>query len=100
MRHKMICILATLKVKKGKEELFEKIFIELSKDVREIERGNIFYQISKDRELENTYVVMEQYTDQESVDAHGKSEHFRVAGAKLAECLEGAPVIKRFDAIS
>ena len=96
----MICILATLKVKKGKEELFEKIFIELSKDVREIEKGNIFYQISKDRELENTYVVMEQYTDQESVDAHGKSEHFRVAGAKLAECLDGAPVIKRLDAIS
>ena len=96
----MICILATLKVKKGKEELFEKIFIELSKDVREIEKGNIFYQISKDRELENTYVVMEQYMDQESVDAHGKSKHFRVAGTKLAECLEGAPVIKRFDAIS
>ena len=39
----MVCILATLKVKKGKEELFEKIFVELSKNVREIEKGNIFY---------------------------------------------------------
>ena len=48
----MVCILATLKVKKGKEELFEKIFVELSKNVREIEKGNIFYQISKDREIE------------------------------------------------
>ena len=42
----MVCILATLKVKKGKEELFEKIFVELSENVREIEKGNIFYQIS------------------------------------------------------
>ena len=81
----MVCILATLKVKKGKEELFEKIFVELSKNVREIE---------------NTYIVMEQYIDQESVDAHGKSDHFRAAGAKLAECLDGAPVIKRLDSIS
>ena len=96
----MVCILATLKVKKGKEELFEKIFVELSKNVREIEKGNIFYQISKDREIENTYIVMEQYTDQESVDSHGKSEHFKMAGAKIAECLEVAPVIKRLDAVS
>ena len=81
----MVCILATLKVKKGKEELFEKIFVELSKNVREIEKGNIFYQISKDREIENTYIVMEQYIDQESVDAHGKSDHFRAAEAAEAE---------------
>jgi len=40
----MICILATLKFKKGKEELFEKTFIELSKNLRKIEKGNIFYQ--------------------------------------------------------
>ena len=96
----MICILATLKVKKGKEELFEKTFIELSKNLKKIKKGNIFYQISKDREVEDTYIVMEQYRDQESVDAHSKSNHFRVAGAKLAECLDGAPVIKRLDAIS
>ena len=95
----MVCILATLKVKKGKEELFEKIFVELSENVREIEKGNIFYQISKDREIENTYIVMEQYIDQDSVDAHGKSDHFRTASEKLAECLDGAPVIKRLDSI-
>ena len=95
----MVCILATLKVKKGKEELFEKIFVELSKNVRKIEKGNIFYQISKDREIENTYIVMEQYIAQDSVNAHGKSDHFRTASAKLAECLDGAPVIKRLDSI-
>ena len=95
----MICILATLKVKKEKEALFEKTFIELSKNVREIEKGNIFYQISKDREVANTYIVMEHYTDQESVDLHGKSDHFRDASKKLGECLDGAPIIKRLDSI-
>ena len=96
----MICILATIKVKEGKEGLFEETFINLSKEVREKEKGNIFYQISKDRDEPLTYIVMEHYIDQESVDLHGKSDHFRSAGAQLAECLDGAPLIKRLDAIS
>ena len=96
----MVCVLATLKVKEDKTEDFEKIFKNLSEDVRSNEEGNIFYQVAKDRENENTYLVLEHYKDQESVDAHGKSDHFRTAGAKLSECLDGAPVIKRLDAIS
>ena len=96
----MVCVLATLKVKEDKTEDFEKIFKNLSEDVRSNEEGNIFYQVAKDRENENTYLVLEHYKDQESVDAHGKSDHFRAAGAKLAECLDGAPVIKRLDSIT
>ena len=38
----MICILATIKVKEGKEGLFEETFINLSKEVREKEKGNAF----------------------------------------------------------
>ena len=60
----MVCILATLKVKKGKEELFENIFVELSKNVRKIDKGNIFYQISKDREIESNGVML--YIDPKS----------------------------------
>ena len=95
----MICILATIKVKEGKEGLFEETFINLSKEVREKEKGNIFYQISKDRDDPLTYIVMEHYIDQESVDLHGKSDHFRAAGPKLGECIEGRPIIKHLDAI-
>jgi quinol monooxygenase YgiN len=95
----MICILATINVKEGKEELFEETFIKLSKEVKENEKGNIFYQISKDRENPLTYIVMEHYIDQESVDLHGKSNHFRSAGPKLGECIEGKPIIKRLDAL-
>ena len=55
----MVCVLATLKVKEEKISEFEKIFIELSDQVRSNEEGNIFYQIARDREQENTYVVLE-----------------------------------------
>ncbi len=95
----MICILATIKVKEGKEGLFVETFINLSKEVRENEKGNIFYQISKDRDEPLTYIVMEHYIDQESVDLHGKSDHFRAAGPILGECIEGRPIIKHLDAI-
>ena len=95
----MICILATIKVKEGKEGLYEETFINQSKEVREKEKGNIFYQISKDRDEPLTYIVMEHYIDQESVDLHGKSDHFRAAGPKLGECIEGRPIIKHLDAI-
>ena len=95
----MICILATIKVKEGKEGLFEETFINLSKEVRKNEKGNVFYQISKDRDEPLTYIVMEHYIDQESVDLHGKSDHFRAAGPKLGECIEGRPIIKHLDAI-
>ena len=86
-------------MKEGKEGLFEETFINLSKEVREKEKGNIFYQISKDRDEPLTYIVMEHYIDQESVDLHGKSDHFRAAGPKLGECIEGRPIIKHLDAI-
>ena len=55
----MICILATLKVKKNKINDFEDIFKKLSAEVRSNEIGNIFYQVAKDREIENTYHVLE-----------------------------------------
>ena len=46
----MVCVLATLKVKEEKISEFEKIFIELTDQVRSNEEGNIFYQVAKDRE--------------------------------------------------
>ena len=52
----MVCVLATLKVKEDKTEDFEKIFKNLSEDVRSNEEGNIFYQVAKDRENKNTHI--------------------------------------------
>ena len=95
----MICILAIIKIKEGKEKLFEETFVKLSKEVKKNESGNIFYQISKDRENSLTYIVMEHYTDQDSVELHGKSKHFRDASPKLGECMAGRPDIKILDSL-
>lgn len=95
----MVCVLATLKVKVDKAKDFETIFKKLSEDVRSNEEGNIFYQVAKDRENENTYLVLEHYKDQESVDLHGKSDHFRSAGRAIGEYLDGPPIIKYLDAL-
>ena len=96
----MICILATIKIKEGKEKLFEETFVKLSREVKKNEPGNIFYQISKDRENPLKYIVMEHYIDQDSVDLHGKSDHFRDAGPKLGECIAGRPDIKILDSLT
>ncbi|MEP0728286.1 MAG: antibiotic biosynthesis monooxygenase, partial [Parasphingorhabdus sp.] len=45
------------------------------------------------------YKVLERYVDQEALDAHGKSDHFRASGPKLAPCMAAAPVIERLDGI-
>ena len=95
----MVCVLATLKVKEDKISEFEEIFKNLSVEVRSKESGNIFYQVAKDRENENTYLVLEHYQDQDSVDAHGQSDHFKSAGRSIGECLDGPPIIKYLDAI-
>ena len=96
----MICILATIKIKEGKEKLFEETFVKLSREVKKNEPGNIFYQISKDRENPLKYIVMEHYIDQDSVDLHGKSDHFRDAGPRLGECIAGRPNIKILDSLT
>ena len=75
------------------------LFKSLSEEVRSKEPGNIFYQVAKDRENENTYLVLEHYRDQDSVDAHGKSDHFRSVGRSIGECLDGPPIIKYLDSI-
>ena len=55
----MICVLVKVKVKKNKQKEFEEIFISLSKKIKENEKGNIFYQVAKDRENPLKYFILE-----------------------------------------
>ena len=94
-----IGVIAKLKIQDGKAEEFENIFRELSTAVRANEPGNNFYGLHKSRDEENTYVVLEQYKDQDALDAHGKSDHFRTIGARMGGCLAGRPEIQYLDAV-
>ncbi len=91
-------IIATIRIKPGTAADFEKVFLELRAAVHANEPGNKLYDIFRSDE-ENAYMIMEQYVDQDSMDAHGKSEHFRTIGAKMGPFMAGPPEIKRLDMV-
>lgn len=92
-----IGVVAKLKIQDGKNEEFETVFAELEKAVHENEPGNNFYALHKSRDDENTYIVLEQYADQDALDAHGKTDHFKTIGAKMGACMAGRPEIEVMD---
>ncbi|HXL98752.1 MAG TPA: putative quinol monooxygenase [Rhizomicrobium sp.] len=94
-----IGVIATLKVQDGKGGEFESVFRALAAQVRANEPGNQLYQVVKSRADANTYVVMELYADQAALEAHGKSDHFKAAGPKIAPTLAGRPDIQYLDSI-
>lgn len=92
-------VVATLTVAEGKNADFEAAFTQLAAEVRENEPGNEFYSVFQSKENPQEYKVLERYVDQAALDAHGKSDHFRASGPKLAPCMAGAPVIEYLDAV-
>ena len=92
-----IGVVAKLKIQAGKGEEFEGIFAELEKAVHENEPGNNFYALHKSRDDDETYFVLEQYADQDALDAHGKSDHFKTIGAKMGGCMAGRPEVEYMD---
>jgi quinol monooxygenase YgiN len=94
-----IGVIARLTIQPGKNAEFETIFAELQAAVAANEPGNNFYALHKSRADENQYIVLEQYVDQASLDAHGASDHFKTIGPKMGGCLAGRPEIESMDAI-
>ena len=92
----MIALLARLNVASGKEEEFETVMLGLAAQVRANEPGNQLYTLVKDDE---GYAVMELYTDDAALAAHGASDHFKAAGPKFAGLMAGRPDIKRFEVV-
>ena len=95
----MICVLVKIKVKKDRQKEFERIFKSLSKEIKEKERGNIFYQVAKDRENPLKYVILENFLDTKSIKEHSKSKHVNDARKLFNDCLEGDPIIRHFDSL-
>ena len=55
------------------------------------EKGCLQYDFFKSKADGSTYIIMEQYATQADLDAHGKSDYFKAAGAKFGGWLAGAP---------
>jgi len=77
-------IVATLTVAEGKKAKLEATFSETTAAGRAKEPGNEFYAVFQCRDNPQQYKVLERYVDQAAVDTHGKSDHFRASGPKLA----------------
>lgn len=93
-----IGVIATLTVAEGKNAEFEAVFADLVASVRANEPGNEFYSLNRSKTNPQVYKVLERYVDQAALDAHGKTDYFLAAGAKLAPCLAAAPDIEVLDA--
>ena len=95
----MIGVIATLRIKTDKNAEFEAVFAELAAQVRTNESGNVTYQLCRSRNEATTYKVLEIYHDDEALEAHRASDHFRAAGPALGALLEGRPEVELLDAI-
>ncbi len=95
----MIGIVATLKVQVEKAAEFEAVFVALTATVKANEPGCLVYQLTKSRTEPGTYKVLELYTDADAVKAHGQTDYFKAAGAKMGPTMAGAPVIEYLDAV-
>lgn len=91
----MLGTIATIKVKDGQGAEFEKVALELVKKVNENEKGCLLYQLFTGDEP-NTYVFMERYKDQDAVEAHRASEHFKTLGRAMGAFMDGKPDVKRY----
>ena len=94
-----IGIIATLTIAEGKNDEFEAIFTRLAEKVNAEEDGCNFYALHQSNEDPQTYKVLEQYRDQEALDAHGKTDYFRALGKEMGGCMAGAPQLEMLRAV-
>lgn len=95
----MIGVIATMKVKTDQVAAFEAAMSDLVQATRANEPGVKVYQFCRSQRDPATYIVMELYQDQATLDAHMRSEWFRAAGPKLAPCLAERPLLEKYDAV-
>lgn len=82
----MIIIHAEMKINPTVEAEFLETVQELIKSSR-AEAGNVSYKLMKDMDQDNTYLMVEQWKDQEAVGAHNASSHFQAFVAKAPKYL-------------
>ncbi|WP_084398922.1 putative quinol monooxygenase [Henriciella aquimarina] len=95
----MIGVVAKLKVAEGKNAEFEEIGKDLMAKVKANEAGTLTYQLYQSKADPQTYIFMEQYANEDALKAHGATDYFKEAGAKLGGCLAGRPDIEYYDIV-
>lgn len=96
----MLGIIATFKIKDGKQQEFERVFLGLAADVRANEPGNKLYQLCKSNKDDSTYRLMELYDSQEALEAHRNTKHIQATFPILASLFAEKPDVEILDALT
>ncbi|WP_211749890.1 putative quinol monooxygenase [Paenibacillus sp. Marseille-Q4541] len=91
----MIIIHAEMKVNREVEAEFLESVQELI-EASCAEEGNISYKLLKDTNQDDTYLMVEQWKDQEAVGAHNASSHFQAFVAKAPKYLTAPLHVQAF----
>src|SRR5688572_7230792 len=94
-----IGVIAKLKVIPERQADFELAFSRYQSTVRSQEKGNLFFALHKSRDVVGDYVVMEQYLNDEALNAHRNSEHYKAIPERLGEFMAAGPEIKVYDSV-
>jgi len=89
----VICVIARLTAREGKEGELERLLLGLAQSVRMNEPGCVHYQLCKGKNARE-YVMMERYESQEALGAHVQTAHYKAAGPELGALLDGRPAIE------
>ena len=81
----MIIINAKIKVDENKREDYLQLMADLVEHSRQ-EKGNLFYHHYEDVSEANTFVVVENYKDENAVEEHNQSEHFQTICSAWCDC--------------
>lgn len=95
----MISVIAKLPVQEGKRQEALDTIKELMDGVAK-EEGTLFYSVNANEKDPNTLVMIERYRDQEALDAHGSTPHFKEFMGKASGFLAGKPEIKVYEELA
>jgi quinol monooxygenase YgiN len=88
-----ITVIAKLKVQPGKEAEFEAAGKEMIATVKSAEPGTLTYILHKNIKNPTEFIYYEVYQDQAAFESHGKTDHMKKFGGKIATVLDGRPEI-------
>ena len=93
----MLTFTATLTVKPGQEQEFERIMSIAVPKVRE-EPGNRVYIFHRSMQDSRVFMLYEEYDDQAALEAH--RAHLREMGIDLGALLDGPPVVEFYERLA
>ncbi len=91
----MITVMARLKAKPGKENMLAEEIAKLTKVVKDEESGCIMYISHVSTENPTEFIFFEKYTDQNALDIHLETPHFKALAQKFDDLLDAPPVLEK-----